>query len=128
MVEEKKIITKWQNKLKRGFLWMTILRILDETSTSYSGMELINFISEKSHNNWKPSPGSIYPLLNSLEEDQIIALLEIEDDKKNKKYILTNRGKELVNRINKDIIAFKPKFDYIINNPNFFNEFKEKHQ
>ena len=62
---------KWKLSMgQKGWLRPTALRILE--SEPMNGIELINKISSFSHGWWKPSPGSIYPLLQNLCEEKII--------------------------------------------------------
>ena len=60
---EQKIISKWHDKTKKGFLWIIILRLYDQ-GNPLSGVDIKNKINERV--NWEPSPGSIYPMLESL--------------------------------------------------------------
>lgn len=55
---------------KKGWMRPLVLRMLE--TEPLNGIELINKISERSHGWWKPSPGSIYPLLQSLTEEKLI--------------------------------------------------------
>jgi DNA-binding PadR family transcriptional regulator len=69
-----------------GDIWKTINKIsryggygglrkyvLDSiTESPKNGVEIIDFIENLSYGAWKPSPGSIYPLLSKLTEDGII--------------------------------------------------------
>jgi DNA-binding PadR family transcriptional regulator len=43
-----------------------------------TGTEIMEHLNERSHGDWRPSPGSIYPLLSSLEEDGIIEAVKTE--------------------------------------------------
>lgn len=56
---------------QRGWLRPAILRLLDEKPMS--GMEIINKFYEVSHGWAKPSPGSVYPLLEAMEREQVIS-------------------------------------------------------
>jgi DNA-binding PadR family transcriptional regulator len=59
-----------------------------------SGSEIIEEI--ESYMEWKPSPGSIYPLLSNLQEDDLIKPLE-DSDPFVKRFSLTEKGiKEIV--------------------------------
>lgn len=55
--------------VRRGFLKYYILKLL--TEDSYSGYGLIKAIEEET-GFWKPSTGSVYPLLEDLEADGLI--------------------------------------------------------
>ena len=105
--QDDEIITKWQDRIKRGFLWVTILRLYDSNPT-LSGTDIKEKISEMHHLNWDPSPGSIYPVLKHLVEDGLITLVD-ENDKKNKDYQLTDRGSKLLVSLQNDVFAFKTR-------------------
>ena len=106
-INDEDIIAKWQDRIKRGFLWVTILRLYDQNST-LSGTEIKEKISEMHHLNWDPSPGSIYPVLKQLVEDGIIILVD-ENDKKNKDYQLSELGSKLLVSLQNDVFAFKAR-------------------
>ena len=55
-----------------------------------SGSEIAEEI--ESYMDWKPSPGSIYPLLSSLQEDDLVTLNE-DSDPTLKRFTLTEKGK-----------------------------------
>jgi len=71
----------------RGALNLIVLKIL--SNGDYTGSELIREI-EKITESWKPSPGSIYPLMNTLVEKGFASFKQ----KKNQKiYSMTLRGR-----------------------------------
>jgi DNA-binding PadR family transcriptional regulator len=73
--------------MKRGFLKYYILKLLGEEGlTGYGLMKRI----EAETGFWKPSTGSMYPLLQSLEEQGLITH-EGEEDRKT--YHLTEQGR-----------------------------------
>ena len=104
LFEEQKIINKWQDKIKRGFLWIIILRLYDQNIT-LSGTEIKVKINEIVKN-WDPSPGSIYPILKELEQDGLIAQVK-NSDKKNKLYCITKRGSNLLIVLRNEVFAFR---------------------
>src|SRR4051794_27621828 len=55
------------------------------------GYEIIRQLEEKSHGFWRPSPGSIYPTLQMLEDQGLVTSRE-EDGKK--VYALTPEGEQ----------------------------------
>lgn len=77
----------------KGALKIIVLKILsDEDNTGYG---LINEIKNKT-GFWKPSPGSIYPLLNDLLKKRLVTCKKI----KNKKiYSITSKGKRVYKKI-----------------------------
>ena len=77
--------------IPRGFMEMHILRILDKP---HYGYEIMKHIAEECVY-WKPSPGSVYPMLQKLNDAGFIA----EKPKgKRKIYILTKEGEERIKR------------------------------
>ncbi len=54
----------------RGMLPLYLLSLLQEKP--YHGNEIMNAIAEMSNGIWKPSPGSVYPLLKKMETDGLI--------------------------------------------------------
>ena len=76
----------------RGMLRHITLQILK--NRPMSGSELMDEIEE--YTEWRPSPGSIYPLLNQLREEGLIEKYR-NDDPTLKRFALTQDGKnELV--------------------------------
>lgn len=75
----------------RGLLRFLVLRFLAEGPVS--GVEIVGKISRETDGNWKPSPGSIYPLLAGLQEKGFTQEAP-PDESGMKHYSLTNSGKE----------------------------------
>ncbi|TDT61540.1 PadR family transcriptional regulator [Fonticella tunisiensis] len=70
---------------------MLILHFLSKKSCY--GNELIDLIEINLNYKWKPSPGMIYPLLRSMEDDLLIEGWWDEPDKKTKRhYRITETG------------------------------------
>ena len=59
-----------------------------------SGSELMDNIEQHTGGCWKPSPGSIYPLLSWLQDNEYIKELPVENGLK--RYELTESGKVLL--------------------------------
>ncbi len=76
----------------KGFLRFHVLNALNEKSMS--GSELMDEIQKHTGGNWKPSPGSIYPLLAWLQDNAYITELPTENGLK--RYELTQTGKGLL--------------------------------
>ena len=55
---------------QRGWIRPTVLRVLE--SGPKNGIEIIDSIQEMSRGWWRPSPGSIYPLLEQLTSENIV--------------------------------------------------------
>jgi DNA-binding PadR family transcriptional regulator len=77
----------------KGFIRYHVLNALSEKPMS--GSELMEQIEQRSASGfWKPSPGSIYPLLSYLQESGYIKELPTENGMK--RYQLTETGKSLL--------------------------------
>ncbi|HJW96586.1 MAG TPA: PadR family transcriptional regulator [archaeon] len=86
----------------RGFMEMHILRILQNP---HHGYEIIKHI-EQECSYWKPSPGSVYPILRKLRKSRLISEKTFG---KRKVYILTKAGREKVKKfdLHKDEVKGK---------------------
>jgi DNA-binding PadR family transcriptional regulator len=76
----------------KGFLRYQVLEALNEKPMS--GSEIMEEIGKHTGGFWKPSPGSIYPLLSWLQDNSYIKELPTENGLK--RYELTESGKELL--------------------------------
>jgi DNA-binding PadR family transcriptional regulator len=75
----------------RGLLRFLVLKYLVEKPMS--GAEIVEEIEKETGGKWKPSPGSIYPLLGWLQNKQFASeTLIVESGMK--RYFLTDEGKE----------------------------------
>ncbi len=86
----------------KGFIRYHVLEALNEKPMS--GSELMEQIEKHSGGFWKPSPGSIYPLLAWLQDNGCVKELPSENGLK--RYELTESGKQLFeeqNRIRKKL-------------------------
>lgn len=77
----------------KGFIRYHVLESLCEKPMS--GSEIINDIEKRTGGCWKPSPGSIYPLLAWLQDNGYVR--EVPTDQSGmKRYELTDRGQTLL--------------------------------
>jgi DNA-binding PadR family transcriptional regulator len=76
----------------KGFIRYHVLEALNQKPMS--GSELMDEIEKHTGGFWKPSPGSIYPLLSWLQDNQYIKELPVENGLK--RYELTESGKALL--------------------------------
>jgi len=74
----------------KGFLRYQVLKLLNEKPMS--GSEIMSEIEKQTNGNWKPSPGSIYPLLAWLQDKGYIKEAA-EQEAGTKRYTLTELGK-----------------------------------
>ncbi len=75
----------------KGFIRFHVLEALSEKPMS--GSEIMEQIQKQTGSFWKPSPGSIYPLLAWLQDNSYVKELPSENGLK--RYELTPSGKEL---------------------------------
>lgn len=78
-------------KARRGDVRAAILSVLAEGSRN--GYQVIQEIAERTGGAWKPSPGSIYPTLQQLEDEGLAVQV---DDGGRKAYTLTDAGRDYV--------------------------------
>ncbi|MHA2027621.1 MAG: PadR family transcriptional regulator [Candidatus Thorarchaeota archaeon] len=74
----------------RGFLKLLIARLL--AKRELTGSQIMSILEDRSKGKWRPSPGSIYPLLSSLEEHELIMTVRTEG--RSKIYTLSPKGHE----------------------------------
>jgi DNA-binding PadR family transcriptional regulator len=82
-----------RQRLRRGDVRAAVLVLLDESPRN--GYQIIQELSERSNGAWRPSPGSVYPILQQLEDE---GLVEISSTGSGKTYNLTATGKALVEK------------------------------
>ena len=74
----------------RGDMRAAILTLLAEEPMH--GYQIIQVVSERSGGNWTPSPGSVYPTLQQLEDEGLIEPAASESGRR--VFALTDTGKE----------------------------------
>ena len=72
-----------------------ILKLLAERPMH--GYEMIQQIAERSNGLWKPSPGSVYPTLQLLDDESLITASESEGSKK--LFELTDAGRQAAEKV-----------------------------
>jgi DNA-binding PadR family transcriptional regulator len=70
-----------------------VLELLNEKPLS--GSEIMNEIEKKTNGCWRPSPGSVYPLLAWLQDNGYIKEVPAQESGI-KRYTLTDKGKQLL--------------------------------
>ncbi len=78
------------HSIPRGLLKFLIIRIMRDRDLT--GSQIMQIFEEHTRGKWKPSPGSIYPLLRNLEDEGIIETIQIEG--RSKVYRLTESGRK----------------------------------
>jgi DNA-binding PadR family transcriptional regulator len=79
---------RFRGRTRRGEIRTALLAILDEAPGH--GYELIQRIEAKTEGRWKPSPGSVYPTLQLLEDEGLVAPSETEGKRT---FALTEAGR-----------------------------------
>lgn len=104
----------------KGFVRYQVLESLGEKPMS--GSEIINEIEKRTHGRWKPSPGSIYPLLAWLQDNGHVKELPT-DQSGMKRYELTETGKTLLAEQRKIIDEHREKMKEHFRNHSKFRFF-----
>jgi DNA-binding PadR family transcriptional regulator len=79
--------------VRRGDVRAAILDLLGE-GQAWNGYQIIQEIGERTQGVWRPSAGSVYPALQQLEDEGLIAAAAGEDRRRN--YTLTDEGRAYV--------------------------------
>jgi DNA-binding PadR family transcriptional regulator len=82
-----------RGRARRGNVRAAILALLAERDMH--GYEMIQLLAERTNGMWQPSPGSVYPALQLLEDEGLIASQETEGKRL---YSLTDQGRAEVER------------------------------
>lgn len=83
--------TRRGGRRRRGDVRAAVLLLLEEESRN--GYQLMQEISERSSDVWRPSPGSMYPVLQQLEDEGLIAE---EKGDSGRTFALTHAGRNFV--------------------------------
>ena len=78
-------------KARRGDIRTAALLLLSEEPRN--GYQIMQEVQERSGDVWRPSPGSVYPALQQLEDE---GLIRSEDQDGRKLFVLTDEGRALV--------------------------------
>jgi DNA-binding PadR family transcriptional regulator len=72
---------------------LDVLRAAEESGEPVNGYQIIQQIAERSDGAWRPSPGSVYPTIQQLEDE---GLVETDDERGRKSLVLTEEGRQYV--------------------------------
>ncbi len=100
----------------KGFLRYQVLKLLNEKPMS--GSEIISEIEKQTEERWKPSPGSIYPLLAWLQDKGYIKEAA-EHEAGIKRYELTDQGKSFLQEHVKKREEMRERFGHFGPGPGF---------
>jgi len=93
MIEHRKHWMRHTAMVPKGFIRYQVLESLSKKPMS--GSEIINEVETRTNGRWKPSPGSVYPLLSWLQDNGHIRELPSNQNGM-KRYELTDSGKEVL--------------------------------
>jgi len=93
----------------KGFLRYQVLELLNEKPLS--GSEIMSEIETRTDGRWKPSPGSIYPLLSWLQDNSYVKEMPTEEGMR--RYALTEKGKSLLEEQKKIKMKFKDEAKFM---------------
>lgn len=65
-----------RGRVRRGAIRAAILKLL--TDRPMHGYEIMNELAERSGGMWRPSPGSVYPTLQLLEDEGLVRAEEVD--------------------------------------------------
>jgi DNA-binding PadR family transcriptional regulator len=80
-----------RGRRRRGDVRIALLLLLAEEPRN--GYQMMQVIEERSDGRWRPSPGSVYPVLSQLEDEGLVRATEREGAKV---FELTDAGRERV--------------------------------
>jgi DNA-binding PadR family transcriptional regulator len=72
---------------------LDVLRAAEGSGEPVNGYQVIQQISERSEGAWRPSPGSVYPTVQQLQDE---GLVESDDARGRKSLGLTDEGRQYV--------------------------------
>lgn len=82
---------RFGRRARRGDVRSAILHALAENEMN--GYQIIGFVESRTDGAWRPSPGAVYPALSQLEDEGLIAQIDLDGQKA---YKLTESGQEAV--------------------------------
>ena len=72
---------------------LDVLRAAEASGEQVNGYQVIQQISERSGGSWRPSPGSVYPTIQQLQDE---GLVETDDGRGRKSLALSDEGRQYV--------------------------------
>jgi len=90
---------RWRGRwFEAGDMKYVILKLLNERPMH--GYEIMKELEERMHGCYSPSPGTVYPTLQWLEDEGLVSAREVEGKKV---YEITDQGREFLTR-HRDIV------------------------
>jgi DNA-binding PadR family transcriptional regulator len=81
----------------------------------FTGKDLMDFATKITGGSWKPSPGSVYPLIERLKMRGLIYSVSSE------RYIITDSGRQELNNLVLQLKNIKQMIETVLNNLNNFD-------
>lgn len=105
----KELIDHERGSIHKGHLRIAMLRILIEEDRK--GLDIIRRLEKVTDGEWKPSPGSVYPVLQELEEAYLISG---RTEGRSIVYSITDDGRLAMTILCKDIRKHRAFLDWMI--------------
>jgi DNA-binding PadR family transcriptional regulator len=70
---------------------LDVLRAAEASGEQVNGYQVIQQISERSYGSWRPSPGSVYPTIQQLQDE---GLVETDGERSRRSLTLTDEGRQ----------------------------------
>jgi DNA-binding PadR family transcriptional regulator len=86
-----------RRRQRKGDVRLAVLTLLAEQPMH--GYQIINELTERSNGAWRPSPGSVYPTLQQLEDEGMVTVSEVDG---RRTYTLTDAGRAELDRAGQD--------------------------
>jgi DNA-binding PadR family transcriptional regulator len=93
---EDKVAKKWLKESQKGYIRLALLILLSEKP--FHGYEMMKEVEDRTEGIWKPTPGGVYPILQSLEKAGYIEGKWDKKKRKRKEYVITQAGKLILDR------------------------------
>lgn len=103
-------------RVRRGDVRSAIIYVMAEAAEQgqvINGYQVIQQISERSSGEWRPSPGSVYPTIQQLEDE---GLVESDDEHGRRAIRLTAAGKTYATEHSDELAAVWKPFDKAVDN------------
>ena len=108
----KQVEFKLPSAVPRGFLKYYVLRLLSRKPMH--GYEIMNEIEKKSNGVWRPSAGSIYPILMRLEDRKLIKAISHKSKVERKRpYQITEKGKDYLKECMDRVGRISKRIDFL---------------
>ncbi|WP_304801641.1 PadR family transcriptional regulator [Nocardioides sp.] len=98
-------------RVRRGDVRVAILDVLATAARSeepVNGYQVIQQIAERSEGGWRPSPGSVYPTIQQLQDE---GLVEADDERGRRSLRLTEAGQTYVDEHADEVAAVWAPFE-----------------